>query len=51
VLEELAPKEKSDDPIDVLFLNINKSYPWEIHVPRRWYNTPDQYDIKDLGTG
>jgi hypothetical protein len=36
------------DPIDDLFHDINKSYPWEIHVPRRWYNNENDYRLEQL---
>jgi hypothetical protein len=52
VLEELAPKYTSDkevkDPIDILFFNINNSYPWQINAPRRWYNKPERYNWNDI---
>jgi hypothetical protein len=34
--------------MDVLFKDINSSYPWEINVPRRWYNTSDKYNLSDI---
>lgn len=48
VLEEVAFKESTKDPVDLLFFSINKCYPWDVNVPRRWYNKPEQYDVKDL---
>ena len=45
---ELANRESSDDPIDVLFYDINKAYPWETHVPRRWYQTEELYKKSDI---
>lgn len=45
---QLAYKDTSDDPIDVLFKSISKCYPWETHVPRRWYNQQTSYKRYDL---
>lgn len=46
--DELAAKVASTDPIDLLFLAINKAYPWEVHTPRRWYNKESSYKRYDL---
>lgn len=46
---ELAPhKSELLNPINDLFYAINKSFPYELHAPRRWYNTIGEYDIKEL---
>ena len=45
---ELSYKANAIDPIDLLFFKINSSYPWEIHVPRRWYNDPSEYKYEDI---
>ena len=48
ILEEIAPKASSSDPIDVLYKNICQCYPWEVNVPTRWYADPSQYNYDDL---
>jgi hypothetical protein len=36
--KEISRNADPGDAMDSLFFKINKSYPWGIYPPRRWFN-------------
>jgi hypothetical protein len=48
--KEISRNADPGDPMDKLFFLINKSYPWGIYPPRRWFNEESEYDFNLLKT-